>query len=639
MEEKAAGKGLKWTSGFPGILFLCSLIIVIGAFLINQVWDLDVWWHVAIGNDILNHLSIPTLDRYTLAGLGRPYHDSHWLFQVLLASVHRLGGMVGVEMVMVAFWTFALLFCWQAMRRSAPPALCHILLFLVAMASMERFLPRPEIVNYLLMTLFYLRLRDGKYKTAPELLLFGVLQILWTNSYGLFVLGPFMAGCYWLVAAVRFVRRRASDFPALSRLMGVLLVATVLPPAGFSGWRYALLLLTEVSPSASKVLKSVGELSPTFGKAAMSAPAFWFYAVLLSLTILTSLLALIQQKISVERLLIVAALALVALTGRRNMVLFALVGAPLLAENLSVLVPNALRNLRTVALPAALAMLLWSWYPLSGRYYLMMEIPTRFGWGATPSFYPYGLPSFLKRTGFRGAVFNSNTLGGFYLQSLGRPPLTDGRLEIYDPRLLDAILLSPITPPVWRQVVAGYDIRGVLLQHASPEAASLLRILPADPQWRLVYYDYAASFWMRSDTPALPPAIDLYAGQTLPPGPSRVDDCLILDNFLHSTGADALHLQNLERILSFNVKKEQTLERIGDTQTALKKLAEAEQTFLELHKDYPNNSTGLNMLAYFAYSRGDLKTAEMHLLRALQVNPEDEHAKTNYARIKAALGN
>ena len=274
-----------------------------------------------------------------------------------------------------------------------------------------------------------------------------------------------MAGCYWLVAALRFVRRRESDFSALCGLVAVLGGATVPPPLGFTGWRYALLLFTEVSPSASKVLKSVGELSPTFGKASMFAPAFWFYAGLLTLTLLTSALALKRQKISAERLLIAVCMGVVAPTGRRNMVLFALVGAPLLAENLSVLVPCAVWNLRAVALPAALAMLMWSWYPLSGLYYIMMEIPSRFGLGATPSFYPYGLPSFLERTGFRGAVFNSNTLGGFYLQSFypGRLPLTDGRLEIYDPQVLDTILLNTITPEVWRQVVASYDIRGVLL--------------------------------------------------------------------------------------------------------------------------------------------------------------------------------
>ena len=99
-----------------------------------------------------------------------------------------------------------------------------------------------------------------------------------------------------------------------------------------------------------------------------------------------------------------------------------------------------------------------------------------------------------------------------------------------------------------------------------------------------------------------------------------------------------MRLQNLERIPTFNTKTEQTLEKIGDVQIALKKLAEAEQTFLKLHKDYPNNITGLNMLAYFAFSRGDLKTAAMHLRRALEINPEDDHAKINYARVKANLG-
>jgi hypothetical protein len=69
-------------------------------YLVHEVYSLDVWWHVVIGGDILENLSLPKVDRYAAAALGRAYHDSHWLFQVVLAISHRLLGWIGVQLVM-----------------------------------------------------------------------------------------------------------------------------------------------------------------------------------------------------------------------------------------------------------------------------------------------------------------------------------------------------------------------------------------------------------------------------------------------------------------------------------------------------------------------------------------------------------
>jgi len=418
----------------------------------------------------------------------------------------------------------------------------------------------------------------------------------------------------------------------------VLLVATLATPFGPKGWQYAVLLFREAGVTSSMALNRVGELSPTFGAAARSAPAFWFFAVLLAAVIVTSTMLLLRRRLSPERLILVAGMAAAAMTGRRNMALFALVAAPLLAEHLDILIPGKVRASRAIALPAMFIMLAWAWFPLSGRYYLMTEIPSRFGWGATTSFFPHGLPGFLDRIGFKGQILNSNTLGGFYLYH-GYPqrlPLTDGRWETYDRPTLDAILQPAGNPDLWQRLISTYDIRGILLQHASPEARALLPTLPRDPQWRLVYYDYAASFWMRTDTAGLPPAINLSMNAALPPQPTRVDDCLILDLFLRQAGANELRLQNLERATSFGWQTERLLAAVGLLQMQLGRLQEAEQTFLLLSRKYPRNTTALNELAYLAYRRGDLAVAESLLGEALKITPDDANTIANIQRIRAS---
>ena len=75
----------RWIAGWTKGLLLSALAFSIGAFLVSQIYDLDVWWQVAIGRDILAQGAVPAIDRFAAVALGRPYHDSHWLFQVLLA--------------------------------------------------------------------------------------------------------------------------------------------------------------------------------------------------------------------------------------------------------------------------------------------------------------------------------------------------------------------------------------------------------------------------------------------------------------------------------------------------------------------------------------------------------------------------
>ncbi|MDR3578737.1 MAG: tetratricopeptide repeat protein [Oryzomonas sp.] len=606
--------------------------MAIGAFLINQSDDYDVWWHVVIGKNILSDLSIPTVDQFARASLGRPYHDSHWLFQIMLAVSDRFGGMVGVEAFMVAIWTATLAFCRKAASQWSSPLTSDVLLFLAAMASVERFIPRPEIISFLMISLFYLLLQKGKYKTWPEMTIFAALQAIWANSHGLFVFGPVMAGCYLLVAVVRFVKNKEEkEIFSLSRLMLVLLAGTLATPFGLNGWRYALLLFTEATSSSSVILKSVGELRPTFCSAAMSTTAFWFYVVLLVVAIIAIIPAALRKSVPLERLLIVCVMGAASLTGRRNVVLFALVAAPLISELLPDFFSLKGKCARITTVATTIVILAWSWYPLSGRFYLANSIPSQFGWGASPLFFPLGLPTFLERINFKGQVFNSNALGGFYLYHRypNQIPLTDGRWEVYENGKLESIWEAPHNKLKWRQLIEAYDIRGLLIGHASPEAKALLPFLPTDSGWRLVYLDYAASFWLRTDVAPLPPAISLSAGTSLALQPLGVENGLMMNHFFELTGSKELQLRNLQQTLAFARDSESIPERIGTIEIESGKMAEAEYTFKELNQRYPKNIIALKNLAFLAYQRGDTKNAELLLRHVLSINPNDKESRKN----------
>ncbi len=626
-------------TNFPGSAILCAVIIAILPFLIHEIYSYDVWWQVTIGSDILNSGHIPEIDRYTAAASGRPYHDSHWLFQVILALSHRVGGMVGVQLVMVCIWGLILFFCFQAIRQWVTISLAAFLLFIIAMASVERFLPRPELVTFLGIASFYWMLQNDNYRSWRKYAVFGILQVVWSNSHGLFVIGPFMVGCYWFFAATRKLRGRESDLMSVTILLCVVLVSTFITPHGWDGWRYARLLFSEAGGKGAAVIQELGELSPTFGSAARSGIAFWFFITLLITAGSGFLLEVYRRKVS-PRMLIVIAMFLSALTGRRNAVLFALVAAPFTAESLALLIPERWKIRWRWVLLSTCLLLVWVWFPLSGNYYLMMKHPGRMGLGVTPSFFPHDLPTFLRKINFKGQVLNSNILGGFYLYHFfpGSVPLTDGRWEIYDYKVLKSIRFVTGQGRSWHGLIDRYQIRGILLAHGSPEAKNMVPSLDKSRDWRLVYLDHAASFWMPIDTPKLPAAVDLSSPDSVP-SCARIDDALILAPFLSWMGAKEALALHLERSLSFHRKKEWFLERLGHVQLELKRWVEARKSFGKLIRIDPKNTNALNELAFLAYRQGNFVKALRLIQKTLEIEPENKSYRVNLRRIENAMRN
>ncbi len=609
------------------ILFLGSIAVAIAAFLFCRIWDFDIWWHVVIGKEILASRAVPRLDQFAAAALGRPYHDSHWLFQVAVAAAHQLGRMVGVQLLAVAIWSLTLYASYKAIARWLPGYAAATLLLLLAMASVERFIPRPEIVTYLMIALFYHHLQQQRYRTIGGLALLTVLQVIWTNSHGLFVLGPFMAGCCWLAAA--FAAARGKERPALASttvMMILLLIATLVTPYGTENWRYAYLLFTEVGTAAPRYLQNLGELSPTFGRDTAEGVAFWFYLALLIASIAAAGAAAVSRRIAVERLLMVAVFFALSLSGRRNMVLFALTATPFLGENLAPFLQRGLRRphlIKAILVPICAAL---AYYGISGNYYRSVNLATRFGLGATPLLYPYGMPDFLKRINYRGQVFNSNMLGGFFLyhEYPRMIPFTDGRWEIYDPKLFDTDVPS---------LVHRFNINAFLLQHSCPDARMLYPGLFKSDEWRLVYYDYTSSFWLKAGIMPEVPSIDISSPKSLPPPSAFLEHYLDLETFLRHGGATPSRLANLKLALQRGELPETLLAQLGTMQIGAGSMTEAEMTFTLLLNKFPRNGTAYNGLAYIAAERGDLAAAKAVLLRGLKAMPGNPELTANLQKL------
>lgn len=615
---------------------LISVWVTILAFLVHEIGSLDIWWHLTIGAEIAEKFRIPTIDTFSALGAGRPYHDSHWLFQVVVALANRWLGMVGVQLVMILVLAATFAMCYRSCRKWAPVYPAALLMFLAAMASVERFLPRPEIVTFLGVAVFYDLLQRRRYRSIRELAVLVLVQVTWANAHGLFVIGPFMVGCYLCAELAGRFRGGGRNLASVGRAFATVLLSTLITPFGLGGWRYAALLFSEVGAGGTELMRNVGELSATFGDASRSGPAFWFFLALLVLGGAAAISQIVGRRVS-ARLLVVTGLAAVALTGRRNIVPFSLVAAPFVAEAFSARALGKLPFPRAAQIVSLVVIVGWAIYPLSGAYYVQVEVPARTGLGATPSFFPHGLSAFLDEIGYEGQVLNSNTLGGFYAYH-GYPdriPLTDGRWEVFEPDEIQRVLADSRHPSRWRRLVREYDISGILLAHTSPEARAMLPSLRAASDWRLVYLDRAASFWVPDDGSRLPPTIQL--GRHSLPGAPRFDDGMILDAFLAGVGARELRVTNLERTLAFGRRRKPILERLGRLQIELGRFEEAEATFRALIEEDRQNAAARNELAFLAYRRGDLRRARDLLREAVELEPQSSDFRQNLERVEGML--
>jgi len=629
-DRRAGRRGATAALAAAAVVLLLSLLVV-------EVYDLDVWWQLAIGREIAATGSVPTVDRWSVLGAGRAYHDSHWLFQLLLWSAWSVAGWIGVQASVVFAWSavFAALLGLARRRLAATPA---ILVALAAtLACAERFLPRPEIVTYAAFAAFLFWFARGAITSRWQLARLGLVQAAWTNAHGLFVLGPFVA----LVHAATALAARGDRASALRRqgpALAVVTAATLVNPAGLGVWRYAARLVAEAGQGSGQVVGSLGEMGSPFAGAARLSPAIWIFYALLALGAAAVSRKLARRELDAG-LLIAAITAALATTGRRNVVLFAIAAVPLVAGLVAAAAER--RPLAVLRAPAAswltAALLVGlAWSPLSGAYYLRLEIPARFGLGVTPSFFPHALAPRLATGELGSGLLVSNTLGGF-VAFHGAPrtlPLTDGRWEIYDTAELERVFAST-RGSGWRTALREHALAGVLVAHSSPEAAAIVPDIARDPRWRLAYLDAAASLWLPVESDGGRAGVDL-ADPALLASIRRPEDGILLSLFAARSGADQLEATVLESTLTFGAREAWLLERLGPLEIRLQRFDDAERTFERLLALDGENETALNELAFLAHRRADNARALALLERLLEVAPENEQYRQNWRQVKAA---
>jgi hypothetical protein len=454
------------------------LLLSNGSQLLN---DPDTYWHIAVGNWMLDHNAMPRVDIYSFTKAGEPWISTSWLAQILYAGAYRLAGWSGPVVVAAASGavTFAL-FAFM-LGRCIPWTYAIVIALAALVLSADHLLARPHLLVMPVMLAWVHGLASANDKSeAPSIRLLPLIA-LWANLHGGFVLGlvlvpPFAIDAWWNAEK----SRRRSLVVGWAVFGIAALAACCVTPYGWQSLLAPLKIL-----NLGELLHLIDEWAPVnFGRFGA------FEACLLGL-IAAALYG--GVKLSPPRIVLLLGLLHMALSHVRNVEIFALL-MPLV-----VMTPvSSQLGLRAIARPvaaipfmaacaAALAVVLCvSTWALS----------TVHGFSPPAIRPPAAAVDVLKDRNSR-RVLNDFPFGG-YLISRGLPVFIDGRSELYGEsfameyyralQLKDANQLFDL--------LKNYDIDAVLLAPAAARpAVSLLDHLDG---WQRVYSDDNAVLHVRT---------------------------------------------------------------------------------------------------------------------------------------------
>ncbi|HJT23304.1 MAG TPA: hypothetical protein VJ873_01925, partial [bacterium] len=451
------------------------------------------------GQWIVQHLSFPQKDGFTYTQGSRDYLDSNGLYQILLYGFFRAFGYSSLTLLNAGLLLAVFSFLWIRLKATPAPPWALVLFFLAAISGMERrFIVRPEIFSwlYLSLTLWVL---DRRFSRGRNLLfLLPLLQWLWVNTEGLFMLGWAALATYILSGRIHW---KKWDRPLISYSLGSVFVG-ILNPYGWRGLWFPFTLWKRLQDS-SPYKQTIAEFfSPwrtlTTQNLGMDRHfhLFLFFAIALAGLLLIAV-SFRQRKF--HELVLLTAFLFLAVRAQRNIPLFMLVALPILAACLSSFKTTprwGWLSQPRIAWVLVLFTLLWCLRVATNAYYIGDRRNERIGFGVDSQVLPVKAAQFLVQNGLNGRMLNDLNSGGWLDWQAPQPTFVDGRLEVPEESFFRQMMQS-FTPGGLIPLLAATDAQLVVVEYNtfSPWVDQLNRF----SNWRLLYLDECTAIYARSD--------------------------------------------------------------------------------------------------------------------------------------------
>jgi len=513
-------KKISWFAGCLAIAALFGLVV----FAANiEIKDVDLWLHLAAGRHILQNFSIPKVDFLSCTIANMPWINHEWLFQTIVYSVYNNAGIEGLIdlRVAVVFLTFVLLLFLGYTRERQFGVIATLLL--VLLVYQMRLTLRPDLFSLLFFVL-YISVLGAHLDKRWSLWVIILMQIVWTNMHGFFILGPL---AIFISLISEWIKRRAQlpfewnktgrlsdgEYRRLKLMLPLAVFACLINPYFIEGAWYPIKVLFSLGGESKVFFSQIHELQRPFNwNNVLSWHPHFYYRVLFLVSLVSFVLN--RRKIDINVLLLWLVFFLFSLSAMRNVVFFALAAYFAFLANWQYLsvrefLPARYDHIKfqTICSTVFKAILIMWIVQYSGQMMLngyydfdRFERKSEYG-GLSQRNFPRQAVDFLIENDIKGNFFNDFNSGA-YLLGRTAPDIKvfmDGRTEVYGVEFYkkhnkmwqgDAELFD--------EAVRRYHLAGAFLNSVYvPAPAKLIRHLYEHKDWVLVYFDYDATIFLR----------------------------------------------------------------------------------------------------------------------------------------------
>ena len=493
---------------------------------VTRVEDPDTWTHLALGRLMVETRGLPLHEVLVFPSSGLPYHNTEWLFDIVLYLVFRAGGLAGVVLLKAATIALAFWVLFKDATLPREPGSDRVLRAVIAAAVLlgclpmvrHRFIERPDIVLmvFLAFTVYAL----NAYLLEGRRLIFALpaVHLLWANMHPSVIVTvvPFGAALAGGGLLLLFRRGRGGKEPGIPPGIPPP-IPSVRQLKVVAGVLVADVLASLVNPRGIEILTLPFQLaaSPWFTQEIneLQRPSFGLYPgpYVLAGLLLLSFIALRRWRSLVPALMVLP-FAYLGLSAVRFIFVFAIVGAPVLARHVAeiALAWSGARSRRpAMALAAAaLAACAVSVVLALAQVPPFADSRKSIGLGADARFIPEGALRYLDTIGMRGRLFNAFHFGGYitWRDFPRRSAIIDGRGYVPG-SLREEIHFARAYPEHLARLQAAYGFDAAVLDYPIYSGEGIESLGPdadwalTSPGWALVYWDDFALVYLRRSSP------------------------------------------------------------------------------------------------------------------------------------------
>src|SRR5438034_92542 len=169
-------------------LLLGGVMTVILALFIGVEQDPDFWWHLKIGQWMVQHGQLPSMDIFTFTATGHSWTDHEYLTEILMWLTYST---LGLAALCIAFglltWAGFWLLFLQVRRQ--PFVFVGVGLTIAAIAGSPIWGPRAQMITFALTCLELYWLRTYLSGRSLAINFFPLVMIVWANLHGGWVIG------------------------------------------------------------------------------------------------------------------------------------------------------------------------------------------------------------------------------------------------------------------------------------------------------------------------------------------------------------------------------------------------------------------------------------------------------------------